>query len=188
MAKKYLGTPYQWGGSTPETNFDCSGLMQWAYGQAGIKIPRVTYDQVDAPGATEVGRNDLKPGDLVFFANGGDVHHVGMSLGGDKFIHAPSTGDVVKISSLNESYYAQQFDGGRRFDEASARRPRAAAAAPAAAAAAAPAAPAVDPEAVARAQAARRARRRRGAPPGQPAVHGREGPGGAQGCAPRSSS
>ncbi len=120
-AKKHLGTPYQWGGSTPETNFDCSGLVQWSYAQAGIQIPRVTYDQIAAENGTEVGRDALLPGDLVFFADaGGDVHHVGMSLGGDKFIHAPSTGDVVKISSLDESYYAEQFTGGRRFDAAGA--------------------------------------------------------------------
>jgi cell wall-associated NlpC family hydrolase len=133
-ARKYLGTPYQWGGSTPETNFDCSGLVQWSYAQAGIQIPRVTYDQIDAPNGKPVGRDELLPGDLVFFADGGDVHHVGMSLGGDKFIHAPHTGDVVKISSLNESYYAEQFAGGRRFDRAGA-------------------APAVDPTEVAKAQA-----------------------------------
>jgi cell wall-associated NlpC family hydrolase len=135
-AKKYLGTPYQWGGSTPETNFDCSGLVQWSYAQAGIQIPRVTYDQIDAPNGTPVSRDELLPGDLVFFADGGDVHHVGMSLGGDKFIHAPHTGDVVKISSLNEPYYSEQFAGGRRFDPAGAA-----------------AAPAVDPTEVAKAQA-----------------------------------
>ena len=179
VAKQYLGTPYQWGGSTPETNFDCSGLMQWAYGQAGIKIPRVTYDQVGE--GLEVGRNDLKPGDLVFFADGGDVHHVGMSLGGDKFIHAPHTGDVVKISSLNESYYAQQFDGGRRLDTAAgAAEP--AAAAPVAAAAAAPAAAGSRPRGRRACAGRGRARRRRGAAQRQPAVHGGEGPGGAQGA------
>lgn len=118
-AKKYLGTPYLWGGSSPKTGFDCSGLVQWAYAQQGIKIPRVTYDQIDAPNATKIGRDNLRAGDLVFFATAaGDVHHVGMSLGGDRFIHAPHTGDVVKYSSLKEPYYAQQFAGGRRFDQA----------------------------------------------------------------------
>jgi cell wall-associated NlpC family hydrolase len=163
-AEKYLGTPYKYGGSSPQTGFDCSGLMQWAYAQSGIKIPRVTYTQIDAPNGTPVRRTELLPGDLVFFRDaGGDVHHVGMSLGGDKFIHAPHTGDVVKVSSLSESYYAQQFTGGRRFAAAVAGAPAAAppaapevaAAAPAEAAApAAPAAPAVDPRAVAEAKAA----------------------------------
>src|SRR5262245_37210634 len=170
-AEKYLGTPYKWGGSTPQTGFDCSGLMQWAYAQAGIKIPRVTYTQIDAPGAMSVRRSELLPGDLVFFRDGsGNVHHVGMSLGGDKFIHAPHTGDVVKVSSLNERYYAEQFTGGRRFAQAVAGAP-AAPVAPAARGAAppappppparaapaapeAPAAPAIDPRAVAEAKAA----------------------------------
>ena len=72
-----------------------------------------------APGATKVDRDRLLPGDLVFFRDdSGYVHHVGMSLGGKKFIHAPHTGDQVKISSLNEAYYAQHFTGGRRFDPA----------------------------------------------------------------------
>jgi hypothetical protein len=115
-ARKYMGTPYLWGGSSPKTGFDCSGLVQWAYAKAGIRIPRVTYDQIDAPNGRPVSLRKLLPGDLVFFKNAsGDVHHVGMSLGGDKFMHAPHTGDVVKISSLKESYYAREFAGGRRF-------------------------------------------------------------------------
>ena len=118
-ASKYIGTDYKWGGSTPQTGFDCSGLMQWAYAQSGVQIPRVTYTQIEAANGVEVAdRANLKPGDLVFFANAGDVHHVGMFLGGDKFLHAPHTGDVVKVSSLSEPYYASQFAGGRRFDDA----------------------------------------------------------------------
>jgi cell wall-associated NlpC family hydrolase len=118
-AKEYLGTAYRWGGSSPSTGFDCSGLVQWAYAHAGIHIPRVTDQQILAPGAVAVDRKHLLPGDLVFFRDStGYVHHVGISLGGDKFIHAPHTGDVVKVSSLKETYYAQQFTGGRRFDPA----------------------------------------------------------------------
>ncbi len=147
-AKKYLGTPYQWGGSTPETGFDCSGLVQWAYAQAGVQIPRVTDAQILAGNGTEVGREELQPGDLVFFRNeSGYVYHVGMSLGGDRFIHAPRTGDVVKEASLDEPYFAQNYTGARRFDDS-------APAAPAAAPAVAAAAPAVDPTAIAKAQAA----------------------------------
>ena len=142
-AKRYMGTPYQWGGSTPETGFDCSGLVQWAYAQSGIQIPRVTDQQILAANGTEVGRDELLPGDLVFFRDSsGYVHHVGMSLGGDRFVHAPHTGDVVKISSLDEPYYAEQFAGGRRFDQATAAAPVAAPT------------PVVDPTEVARAQAA----------------------------------
>jgi NlpC/P60 family len=116
-ARKYLGTPYQWGGESPQTGFDCSGLVQWAYAKAGIQIPRVTDQQILAPGAIKVGRNHLLPGDLVFFRDAsGYVHHVGMSLGGDRFIEAPRTGLNVRISSLKDPYYAEQFTGARRFD------------------------------------------------------------------------
>src|SRR6201999_1199645 len=136
---------------TPQTGFDCSGLMQWAYAQAGIQTPRVTYDQIDAANAIKVPDiNDLKPGDMVFFSNAGDVHHVGMYLGAHMFLHAPHTGDVVKVSSLDEPYYASQFAGGRRFDQGAG-----VAAVPSAAPAAAPAAAsAIDPTEVAKAQAA----------------------------------
>ena len=157
-AKKYVGTPYRWGGSSPKTGFDCSGLVQWAYAKAGIQIPRVTDQQFDAPGGAHVGRRQLLPGDLVFFRDSsGYIHHVGISLGGDKFLHAPHTGDVVKTSSLNESYYAQQFAGGRRFDQARAGKAEAAAAAvaPGRAPGGAPAAaPEVDPAAMQEAEAA----------------------------------
>ncbi len=119
VARKFLGLPYRWGGSSPSTGFDCSGLVQWAYAKAGISIPRVTDQQILAPGATKVGRNHLLPGDLVFFRDStGYVHHVGMSLGGDRFIESPRTGLEVRISSLKDPYYAAQFTGGRRFDAA----------------------------------------------------------------------
>jgi cell wall-associated NlpC family hydrolase len=144
-AEKYTGTPYRWGGSTPETGFDCSGLVQWAYAQAGVKIPRVTDDQIAAANGSPVPRAELLPGDLVFFRDAsGYVHHVGISMGGDTFLHAPHTGDVVKVSSLDEPYYKAQFTGGRRFDAAAAAAPGPAA----------PAAPAIDAVAVASAQAA----------------------------------
>ena len=155
-AQKYTGTDYKWGGSTPQTGFDCSGLVQWAYAKAGVQIPRVTDAQFAAGNGTSVERGALKPGDLVFFGKPGNIYHVGISMGGDKFLHAPKTGDVVKVSDLSESYYSENFAGGRRFDDASgAASAVAAPAAPAAAAAAAvPAAPAIDPAAVAKAQAA----------------------------------
>ena len=155
-AQKYTGTAYKWGGSTPQTGFDCSGLVQWAYAKAGVQIPRVTDAQFAAGNGTKVERGELKPGDLVFFGQPGNIYHVGISMGGDKFLHAPKTGDVVKVASLKESYFSQSFAGGRRFDEATGAAAPAAPAAPvAAAAAAAPAAPApIDPQAVAEAQAA----------------------------------
>jgi len=113
VAKKYLGTPYQWGGESPSTGFDCSGLTQYAYHQAGVDLPRVAEDQFNV--GMHVGRAQLEPGDLVFFQDStGYIHHMGMYVGGGKFLHAPHTGDVVKISNLSEPYYTQQFAGGRR--------------------------------------------------------------------------
>ena len=110
-AKKYMGVPYVWGGTTP-SGFDCSGLVQYVCRSLGITVDRVTYDQIK--NGVAVTKSELSPGDLVFFANNGDVHHVGIYIGNNEFIHAPHTGDVVKISSLDESYYAAQYCGARR--------------------------------------------------------------------------
>jgi cell wall-associated NlpC family hydrolase len=113
VAAQYLGTPYHFGGASPASGFDCSGLAQYAYGQSGVALPRVAADQFKV--GQPVDRASLQPGDLVFFQDStGYIHHVGMYLGDDKFIQAPHTGDVVKISSLDEPYYAGQFAGGRR--------------------------------------------------------------------------
>jgi hypothetical protein len=143
-----MGTAYQWGGSTPRTGFDCSGLVQWAYAKAGIAVPRTSEQQILASNGTAVDRAHLRAGDLVFFRNaGGDVHHVGISLGGDKFIDAPHTGASVRVDDLNDSYYAREFAGGRRFDLAGSGDAGASAQAPARSSG-------VDPEAVRRAQAA----------------------------------
>ena len=150
-AQKYTGTAYRYGGSTPQTGFDCSGLVQWAYAKAGIQLPRVTDAQFASGSGKPVGRDKLVAGDLVFFGTPGNIYHVGISMGGDKFVHAPKTGDVVKVASLDDSYFSQNFAGARRFDEASGAAGGAAPAAPVAGAAAAPA---IDPKAVAEAQAA----------------------------------
>lgn len=112
LADHYLGTPYKWGGVSPKTGFDCSGFVQWLYGKAGVALPRTTYQQINVGEA--VGQKNLRAGDIVFFSNKGDVHHEGLYIGGGQFIHAPHTGDVIKISSLSEPYYAGQFAGGRR--------------------------------------------------------------------------
>ncbi len=104
-AKKYLGVPYLWGGSTPEA-FDCSGLTQYAYREIGITIPRNSRLQFSAiRGYIPPDRTDLlQPGDLVFFGTDTDqsaIHHVGMYVGGGSFIHAPQTGDVVRYGTLS---------------------------------------------------------------------------------------
>ncbi len=109
---QHLGTPYVWGGTKP-SGFDCSGLTQYLYAQEGVQIPRVSQDQFRA--GRSVPANQMQPGDLVFFQKNGDVHHVGIYMGGGKFLHSPHTGDVVKISSLSEPYYRAQFAGARRY-------------------------------------------------------------------------
>jgi cell wall-associated NlpC family hydrolase len=111
QAEKFLGTPYKWGGADPK-GFDCSGFVQYLYGKQGIKLGRTTYQQINE--GKPVKQNQLRPGDIVFFSKDGDVHHEGLYIGNNQFMHAPHTGDVVKISSLSEPYYAQQFAGGRR--------------------------------------------------------------------------
>lgn len=108
--KKYLGTPYVWGGSKPG-GFDCSGLLQYVWGQKGVKIPRTTYQQVKA--GVEVSLNQLKPGDAVFFGSHDAPHHVGMYIGHGQFVEAPHTGAVVRISNLNDRL--GDFAQARRF-------------------------------------------------------------------------
>ena len=94
-----LGSSYVWGATGP-TTFDCSGLMQWAYGQAGITLPRTAAAQ--AGYGTPVSRSQLQPGDLVYYYS--PVSHIGMYLGNGVMVHAPTSGDVVKISPLQSQY------------------------------------------------------------------------------------
>ncbi|HDO9571864.1 TPA: C40 family peptidase, partial [Clostridioides difficile] len=117
-AKNQLGKPYKWGGNGPKS-FDCSGLMVWAFKRgAGINLKRVSADQSkDSRGKLLCNINDVKAGDLVFFKNEqGKVHHVGLYIGNDQYIHAPQTGDVVKISSLSgRQKKKHDFARARRF-------------------------------------------------------------------------
>ncbi len=108
VAMRYLGTPYVWGGASPG-GFDCSGLVMYAYSQVGVSLPHYTGAQWNV--GVAVSRSDLQPGDLVFFDGLG---HVGIYIGGNQFIHAPHTGDVVKISSIS-GWYASTYVGARRI-------------------------------------------------------------------------
>ena len=110
IALQYLGTPYVWGGSSPATGFDCSGFVAYVYAQVGVSLPHHAASQYGY--GTPVSRDQLEPGDLVFFDGLG---HVGIYIGGGQFVHAPHTGDVVKISSLYESWYASTYYGARRL-------------------------------------------------------------------------
>lgn len=99
-ANSFLGVPYLWGGTTP-AGFDCSGPVQYCYREVfNIELPRTTYYQCEV--GVEVPFEELLPGDLLFFADGGDVHHVAMYLGDGYYVEAPHTGDVVKITAMND--------------------------------------------------------------------------------------
>jgi cell wall-associated NlpC family hydrolase len=99
IALSELGKPYSWGASGPGS-YDCSGLTRHIYGQLGISLPHSSRAQYGC--GQHVDRDELQAGDLVFFARSGSISHVGIYVGGGNFIHAPRTGDVVKISNLGE--------------------------------------------------------------------------------------
>jgi peptidoglycan DL-endopeptidase CwlO len=100
-----------WGGASP-SGFDCSGLVMYVYAQVGISLPHNTVAQWDYPRGVSVSRSELEPGDLVFFAGLG---HVGIYVGNGQFIHAPHTGDVVRIDSLGEGWYSSEYVGAKRI-------------------------------------------------------------------------
>lgn len=116
-AKDMLGVKYRFGGASPKRGFDCSGLVQYSHKIAGVDLPRTTREQFRA--AKRVSLKYLKAGDLVFFKTtpSRSVSHVGIYLGNNKFIHAPSSGKRVKISSIKEKYWRKRYAGAGRFNQ-----------------------------------------------------------------------
>jgi len=109
FARRLVGVPYVYGGTSPRTGFDCSGLTRFVYAHFGIFLPHYSAAQFDM--GMRVSRAGLRPGDLVFFDGLG---HVGLYIGNGRFIHAPHSGTRVTISTLN-GWYAAEYDGARRI-------------------------------------------------------------------------
>ncbi|MCI1739476.1 C40 family peptidase [Pseudomonas veronii] len=119
-AHALLGTPYKWGGTSAEQGFDCSSFLVYLFKtEANIHIPRTTAAMHRSTAAT-IKRNELKPGDAVFFkGNGrGQVSHVGLYIGEGKFIHSPRAGKNVRIDSLSNNYWNKNYTGAKRFHTA----------------------------------------------------------------------
>lgn len=115
QALTQLGIRYRWGGKSPETGFDCSGLVLYSAQQSlGLKLPPRSYDI--ALFGIDVPRNNLQVGDLVFFNTLGRRNsHVGVYLGDDQFVHSPSAGGVVRIEDMKMAYWTKRYNGARRL-------------------------------------------------------------------------
>jgi len=112
-AAQLVGKPYRYGGASPSTGFDCSGLVQWSYAQAGRKLPRSTDEQRAAANRIKV--SELRRGDLIFFDQEGKKHsHVGIYLGERRFVHAPSSGKHVRNDTLDNPYWKKHLSEVRR--------------------------------------------------------------------------
>lgn len=114
IAQRFIGKPYRYGGETP-AGFDCSGLVHYSFARVGIAVPRTTGEL--AHDGRHVARSRLRKGDLLFFNQDGKrASHVGIYLGDDKFVHAPSSGKQVRHDRLNDRYWRKHFAGARRVD------------------------------------------------------------------------
>ena len=115
QALSFLGVNYKWGSSNPERGFDCSGLVSHVFQQvAGIILPR--NSQAMSKVGEKVDKSDLQPGDLVFFNTLKRPNsHVGIYIGDERFVHAPSRGGEVEVSDMQEGYWKKRFNGARRM-------------------------------------------------------------------------
>ena len=110
-----VGTPYRYGGNTPEGGFDCSGLVGYVFRDAaGIALPRTSAD-IGAMKTPRVAAGELRSGDLVLFANGRRVHHIGIYVGQRRFVHAPNSGGTVRLDSLDDHGWRDTFSHGQRI-------------------------------------------------------------------------
>ena len=114
-ALSYLGIRYRFGGTSPATGLDCSGLVLNVFRNAvGLDLPRTAREMANL--GDKIGRQDLKPGDLVFFnTRNAPFSHVGVYIGGQRFVHAPSSNGKVRIDLLTTNYYAQRFETARTY-------------------------------------------------------------------------
>lgn len=116
-AMSLIGTPYQWGGNTPDSGFDCSGLIRYVFDKsANVSLPRTTAQMWNKP-ARKIKQKNLQSGDVVFFStNGrGSVSHAGIYVGEGRFIHAPSTGGKVRLDHLSNSYWQSAYLSAKRY-------------------------------------------------------------------------
>jgi cell wall-associated NlpC family hydrolase len=115
QAAQLVGKPYRYGGASPSTGFDCSGLVQWSYAQAGRKLPRSTDDQRAVAHRIKV--SELRRGDLIFFDQEGKKNsHVGIYVGGGEFVHAPSSGKRVRRDRVDAPYWSKHISEVRRLN------------------------------------------------------------------------
>ena len=118
-AMNFLGVPYRRGGTSPEQGFDCSGFTRHIFeASLGLVLPRRADEQARQAGLQAVAREELKPGDLVFFNTMRRAFsHVGIYVGEGKFIHAPRTGGAVRVEDMRQAYWAKRFNGARRAEQ-----------------------------------------------------------------------
>jgi cell wall-associated NlpC family hydrolase len=109
IALDAVGTPYRWGGESPASGFDCSGLVRWAYGRVGVDLPHNSYALYSE--GRRVSSSGMRPGDILFFEGLG---HVGLYLGRGRMVHAPQTGRNVEVVQLSTTNYGARFVGARR--------------------------------------------------------------------------
>jgi cell wall-associated NlpC family hydrolase len=109
LALSMIGVPYRYGGADPLEGFDCSGLVHYAYTRHGQAVPRTSRAQYDA--AQKISLEQAAAGDLLFFQDQANLSHVGIYLGDGRFVHAPSSGDTVRIAEINAPYYRRNLVG-----------------------------------------------------------------------------